>query len=267
MLAGMSTLETLLFSVDRQLATITINRPDAGNAMSPTMCRELMEVVTRIDVAREVRAVLLNSTGRLFCGGGDLVSQPGAPEDLERVFRENSGYLHIAVARLVRLAVPVVVAVQGVAAGAGVSLAMAGDLVLAGESARFTLAYTKAGLVPDGGASYLLPRLVGMRRAQELLFTNRLLSAAEAHELGLVTRVVADAELARESQELALSLAQGPTAAFAGVKRLLASSTVSSIETQMEAESREIAQAAASEDGREGMAAFREKRAPRFVGR
>jgi 2-(1,2-epoxy-1,2-dihydrophenyl)acetyl-CoA isomerase len=176
------------------------------------------------------------------------------------------GVDQLAVARLVRLPVPVVVAVQGVAAGAGVSIACAGDLVLAGESARFTLAYTKAGLVPDGGASYLLPRLVGMRRAQELIFTNRMLSASEAREIGLITRVVPDAELARESEELARTLAQGRTAAFAATKRLLASSTVSSIETQMEAESREIARAAASEDGREGMAAFREKRVPRYKG-
>lgn len=262
----MSTLETLLFSVEHQVATITINRPASGNALNGTMCRELMELVTHIDVTRAIRAVLINSTGKLFCGGGDLVARSGGPEELERGFRENSGYLHIAVARLVRLPVPVVVAVQGVAAGAGVSIACAGDLVLAGESARFTLAYTKAGLVPDGGASYLLPRLVGMRRAQELIFTNRMLSASEAREIGLITRVVPDAELARESVELARTLAQGPTAAFAATKRLLASSTVSSIETQMEAESREIARAAASEDGREGMAAFREKRPPRYKG-
>jgi 2-(1,2-epoxy-1,2-dihydrophenyl)acetyl-CoA isomerase len=262
----MSALETLLFSIEDQVATITINRPDSGNALNGAMCRELMELVTHVDVTRDIRALLINATGRLFCGGGDLVARPEGPAELERGFRENSGYLHIAIARLVRLPVPVVVAVQGVAAGAGASLAMAGDLVLAGESARFTLAYTKAGLAPDGGSSYLLPRLVGMRRAQELFFTNRMVGAAEAREIGLVTRVVPDAELARESQDLARSLAQGPTAAFAATKRLLAASTVSSIETQMEAESREIARAAASEDGREGMAAFREKRVPRYLG-
>lgn len=263
----MSSYETLAFTLENQLATITLNRPHSGNALNATMCRELMDVVTSIDVDRGVRAVLLNATGKLFCGGGDLVQQAVEPMELERGFRAMSGLLHIFIARLVRLPVPVVVAVQGVAAGAGLSIACAGDLVLAGESARFTMAYTRAGLVPDGGASYLLPRLVGMRRAQELIFTNRMLSAVEARDMGLITRVVPDADLAAEAKQLATTLAQGPTAAFAGVKRLLASSTVSSIETQMEFESREIASAAASTDGREGMQAFREKRPPRYTGK
>lgn len=263
----MSRYETLVFSLENQLATITLNRPQVGNALNGTMCRELMEVVTAIDVDRGVRAVLLNATGKLFCGGGDLVAQSPDPGELERGFRAMSGLLHIAVARLMRLPVPVVVAVQGVAAGAGLSIACAGDIVLASESARFTMAYTRAGLVPDGGASYVLPRLVGLRRAQELIFTNRMLSAAEAHAMGLITRVVPDADLAAESKQLAEQLAAGPTSAFAGVKRLLASSSVSSIETQMEFESREIARAAASEDGREGMQAFREKRPPRYTGK
>lgn len=263
----MGMFETLLFTNEQGLATITLNRPHAGNALNAAMCRELMDVVTRVDVDRSVRAVLVNAVGKLFCGGGDLVTQATDPAELERGFRELSGLLHIAVARLVRLPVPVVVAVQGVAAGAGLSIACTGDLVLAAESARFTLAYTKAGLVPDGGSSYLLPRLVGLRRAQELIFTNRMLNAQEALALGLITRVIPDAELASEAHKLATELAQGPTRAFAGAKRLLASSSVTPIETQMEFESREIAAAAASDDGREGMRAFREKRAPHYSGR
>jgi 2-(1,2-epoxy-1,2-dihydrophenyl)acetyl-CoA isomerase len=264
MLAAMSSYETMSFTRDQGVARITLNRPHSGNALSPTMCRELADVVTRVDVDKSVGALLIDATGKLFCSGGDLAVQPTDPDELERSFREFSGLLHIAVARLVRLPVPVVVAVQGVAAGAGVSIACAGDLVLVGESARFTLAYTKAGLVPDGGASWLLPRLVGLRRAQELVFTNRVLTAEESVAWGLATRVVKDAELAEQALGLARQIAAGPTGAYAAVKRLYSASSTNPIETQMELESREIARAAASADGREGMLAFREKRAPRF---
>jgi 2-(1,2-epoxy-1,2-dihydrophenyl)acetyl-CoA isomerase len=260
----MSSYETMLFTRDHGLARITLNRPHSGNALSPIMCRELSEVVTAVDVDKSVQVLLIDARGKLFCAGGDLAMQPTDPEELERSFRAFSGLLHIAIARLVRLPVPVVIAVQGVAAGAGVSLACAGDLVLVGESARFTLAYTKAGLVPDGGASWLLPRLVGLRRAQEMVFTNRVLTAEESVEWGLATRVVKDADLVRDAEALARHIAAGPTGAYAAVKRLYSVSTTNSIETQMELESREIAAAAASADGREGMLAFREKRVPRF---
>jgi 2-(1,2-epoxy-1,2-dihydrophenyl)acetyl-CoA isomerase len=266
-MVGAMSYTTLLSTRDGAVATITLNRPHNGNAMDGTMCRELMDAVTRIDVDRSVRAVLLNANGKLFCGGGDLLLGPGGREDAERAFREYSGYLHLAVARLLRLRAPVIVAVQGVAAGAGVSLAIAGDLVLAAESARFTLAYTKAGLVPDGGATYALPRLVGLRRAQELLYTNRVLSAAEALDWGLITRVVPDAELAEQARALAHSVAAGPSGAFEDVKRLLLHSSTAQPETQMELESRGIAQAIGSADGHEGVAAFREKRAPKFGGK
>lgn len=258
---------TLITSREGGLATITLNRPQQGNAMSPDLIRELMDAVTRIDVDPGVRAVLLSANGKLFCAGGDLVTGPGDASDGERAFREMSGYLHIAVARLLRLQAPVVVAVQGVAAGAGVSLALAGDLVLAAESARFTMAYTKAGLVPDGGATFTLPRLVGMRRAQELLYTNRVLSAREALDWGLITRVVPDAELAPAAHELASQVANGPSAAYADVKRLLLHSMSAQPETQMELESRGIARSVGSADGREGVQAFREKRAPKFGGK
>ena len=146
------------------------------------------------------------------------------------------------------------------------SLALAGDLVLAAESARFTMAYTKAGLVPDGGATHVLTRLVGLRRAQELIFTNRLLSAQEALSWGLITRVVPDAELAGEAHKLARTLAEGPTRAFASVKRLLVSSSTESPEAQMELESQAIARAAEESDGKEGIGAFLAKRAPVFKG-
>jgi 2-(1,2-epoxy-1,2-dihydrophenyl)acetyl-CoA isomerase len=161
---------------------------------------------------------------------------------------------------------PLVIAVNGTAAGAGMSLAITGDLVLAADSAKFTMAYTAAGLSPDGSSSYFLPRLVGLRRAQELLFTNRRLSAAEALDWGLVTQVVTDGELAETAQTLATRLAAGPTSAYGMVKSLLIDTYDTSLEGQMELEGRGIADMAAGPDGLEGIAAFVNKRTPAFTG-
>jgi 2-(1,2-epoxy-1,2-dihydrophenyl)acetyl-CoA isomerase len=176
-------------------------------------------------------------------------------------------YLHAAISRFARMRAPLVAAVNGTAAGAGFSLVCAADLVVAAESARFTMAYTRAGLTPDGSSTYFLPRLVGTRRALELMLTNRTLSAAEALEWGLVNRVVPDAELEEQATSLARSLAAGPTAAFGSVKRLVENSTRDSLESQMEHEARAIADAARSPDAREGIDAFFAKRAAKFSGR
>jgi 2-(1,2-epoxy-1,2-dihydrophenyl)acetyl-CoA isomerase len=258
--------ETLRYEVQAGVATITLNRPHAANAIDMTLGRELMDAVTRSDADPSVRALLLTANGKMFSGGGDLASFANYGDDVGRALRELTGYLHLSVARLLRHKAPVVVAVNGVAAGGGMSLALAGDLVLAAQSARFTMAYTKAGLVPDGGSTHVLTRLVGLRRAQELIFTNRLLNAEEALSWGLITRVVPDCELAAQALELARSLAQGPTRAFAGVKRLLVSSSTESPEAQMELESQAIARAAEEADGKEGIAAFLAKRTPAFKG-
>lgn len=266
MTAHAESYETLRYDVGEGVATITLNRPDAANAINMTLGRELMLAVTRANADPNVRALLLTATGKMFSGGGDLASFATYGDDLGRALRELTGYLHLAVARLLRARVPVVVAVNGVAAGGGMSLALAGDVVLAAESARFTMAYTRIGLVPDGGSSFVLARLVGLRRAQELIFTNRVLSAQEALDWGLITRIVPDAELEVEARALATSLAQGPTHAFANAKRLLISAANESPEAQMELESEAIARAAETADGREGMAAFLEKRAPRYRG-
>jgi 2-(1,2-epoxy-1,2-dihydrophenyl)acetyl-CoA isomerase len=165
------------------------------------------------------------------------------------------------------MAAPLVVAVNGTAAGAGFSIAISGDLVVMAESAKLTMAYTAAGLSPDGSSTWFLPRLVGMRRAQELMLTNRRLSAAEALEWGLVNQVVPDAELAATAGALAKQLASGATRAFGTVKSLLASTFSESLETQMELEARGIAAMAGGADGREGIEAFVAKRAPKFSGR
>jgi 2-(1,2-epoxy-1,2-dihydrophenyl)acetyl-CoA isomerase len=261
------TYQTLQYDVSEGVATLTLHRPDAANAIDLTLGRELMDAVTRAESDARVRALLLTGSGKMFSGGGDLASFAKLGDDLGRTLRELTGYLHLSVSRLLRLKAPVVVAVNGVAAGGGMSLALSGDLVLAAESARFTMAYTRIGLVPDGGSSHVLPRLVGLRRAQELIFTNRVLSAQEALEWGLVTRVLPDAELMAEARKLARTLADGPTAAFGATKRLLLSTFSESAEAQMELESQSIARAGESADGREGIGAFLEKRAASFQGR
>jgi 2-(1,2-epoxy-1,2-dihydrophenyl)acetyl-CoA isomerase len=258
-------METIGFEVADGVARLRLARPEAGNAVTGAMAREIMDAVGRCDHDPAVRAVLLTGEGRRFCVGGDLRAFTAHGTALPGHLREVTTYLHAAVSRLARLEVPVVAAVQGAAAGAGLSLACAADLVVAGESARFRTAYLAIGLTPDGGLSYSLPRLVGPRRALELLLTNRIFSAAEAREWGIATEVVPDADVAARAEALARDLAAGPTAAMGAAKRLVR--LEASLETQMEMETRAIVAAAQGEDGLEGIAAFLEKRAPRFTGR
>lgn len=258
--------DTLLFDVAGGVARITLNRPEAANALNLQMARELADVTLRCDEDRGVRAVLLSGTGRMFCAGGDLKSFAAQGDRLSMHMKEVTASLHAAVSRLARMDAPVIIAVNGVAAGAGMSLACAGDLAVAAESARFTMAYTRAGLTPDGSATYFLPRLVGLRRAVELTLTNRVLSAAEAAGLGIVNRVVPDDRLVAEAEALATDLAAGPTGAYGTAKRLLHGGWGESLETAMELESRAIAARAGTADGQEGINAFLGKRAPAFTG-
>jgi 2-(1,2-epoxy-1,2-dihydrophenyl)acetyl-CoA isomerase len=259
--------ETLLFEIDEHVARLTLNRPDAGNAMNALMMRELRDAAIRCDEDAEIRAVLISGSGRMFCAGGDLRSFAAQGDGLPAFLKGITNDLHGAVSRFSRMNAPVVSAVNGFAAGAGFSLACGADVVVAAESARFALAYAGVGLTPDGSASFFLPRLIGLRRAQELMLTRRVLTASEALDWNLITRVVADGDLSEESFKLAAELAKGPTLAFGGAKRLLLRSSGDHLESQMEHEARSIADAARSADGREGIAAFLEKRAPGFVGR
>jgi 2-(1,2-epoxy-1,2-dihydrophenyl)acetyl-CoA isomerase len=262
----MSDFSTIAFDIDGAVARIALNRPDAANGLSMDMARELLaaSVACRGDPA--VRAVLLTGTGRFFCAGGDLKGFVDNADTLYAFVKELTTHLHAAIANFARMRAPLVVAVNGAAAGAGFSLAAAGDLVLAARTAKFSMAYTAAGLVPDGSSTWFLPRVIGLRRTQELMLTNRRLSAEEALEWGIATRVVEDAELAGEALRLARQLADGPTGAFGAVKELLAASFECSLETQLENESQAIAEAAVTADGREGVAAFFAKRAAVFRG-
>ncbi len=246
------------------LVHIELARPKAGNAINLDMCQELGEVLLHCEGDAGVRALLLTGSGSKFCVGGDVGGFGTEQQEPSEVIRRMLVHLHDAYVRLARMDAPVVVAVNGAAAGVGLSLVALGDYVLAGESAIFTSAYTAVGLSPDGGSSYFLPRVVGLSRAKEMFLTNRRLDAQEALQWGLVNRVVADQELQAEAQTLAKQLSTGATAAYGAVKNLLLGE--GGLESQMEREARYMARAADSPDGREGVAAFQEKRSPSFQG-
>jgi 2-(1,2-epoxy-1,2-dihydrophenyl)acetyl-CoA isomerase len=256
---------SVLLEREDGIAILTLDRPDAANAIDLALAQALSEHASSLAGDPTVRVVLLKGNGRIFCGGGDLRSFAPQP-DIPRHLRELTMHLHTAIARLARMDAPVIAAVHGSAAGAGFSLACACDIVVAAESARFVLAYSKVGLTPDGSASWFLPRLIGLRRALDLALTNRVLSAQEALEWGLVTRVVPDADLDKHALELAREIAHAAPRALAGAKRLMRGSFDATLETQMELETDLIAGAAATADAREGIAAFLEKRPPRFGG-
>lgn len=259
--------ETLLFDVAAGVATITLNRPEAANAMSPLMAKEFSQAALLCDDDPDVRAVLIASTGRMFCAGGDLGAFGAAGDGARHLLMEMASDLHVGLSRLARSRAPVIAAVNGTAAGAGFSLVMACDLAIAAERAVFTMAYTRAGLSPDGSSTYYMPRKIGDRRTRELMLTNRVLSAQEALDWGVVNQIVADDQVAQAAGALARQLAEGPTLAFAAVKRLLNGTFEQALESQMELEGRTIADLAISADGREGIDAFLHKRKPDFKGR
>lgn len=263
----MSGFTTLKFSINEQVATIVLNRPDAANGLNMEMGKELMAAAIECDENPDVRCVVITGEGKMFCAGGDLKSFASYGDKLPHAIKELTTYLHAAISRFARMKAPVIIAVNGIAAGAGMGMAVCGDMVLAAQSAKFTMAYTATGLSPDGSASFFLPRLIGIRRTQELMITNRRLSAQEALDWGLVTQVVADDKLMDEAQSLARVLANGPTQAFGQVKKLLTSSFQEGLESQMELEAQGIASMTNLADGKEGIQAFLEKRQPTFSGK
>jgi 2-(1,2-epoxy-1,2-dihydrophenyl)acetyl-CoA isomerase len=253
---------------DAQIATVTLNRPDAFNALNLGLGRELFTASIELDEDPDVRCVVVTGSGKSFCAGGDVKDFADHLPRVGVLIKELTTYLHGAISRFCRSDKPVIMAVNGIAAGGGLSLALSGDLVLATESARFTMAYSRIAATPDGSSSYFLPRLIGIRRAMELYFTNRVLSAREALDWGLVTRVYPDAEFKAGVETLARELAQGPSKAFGGAKRLFHESTWQSLETQMELEAQAIAASGRTEDFAAGVTAFAGKKTPpTFKGR
>ena len=245
------------------VATITLNRPGAANSLNHELSSEMLDAIIRSEEDSGVRALVLTATGRFFCAGADLRSFYSSNDEL----KNRVSLLHVALSRIVRARFPVIGAINGTAAGGGMGLACACDLLIAAESAKFIMAYTRRGLSPDGTTTYFLPRRIGLGRALELAYLNRTLSAREAMEWGIVNRVVTDAELAGTAHAMAAELAQGPTRAYAAAKRLLHSGCVETLETQIENEIRSIYEMASTEDTREAIRAFNEKRTPVFTGR
>lgn len=254
---------TLRVDVRGAVAHFTLTRADAANTMNLQFGREFLAAAQSLQADSGVRAVVLSGEGRNFCFGGDLRGMVASGADLSAYLSELTTTLHAGLAHLLRMDAPIVAAVKGSAAGAGLGLVLAADFAIAGRSAKFTPAYTGVGLTPDAGCTFLLPRAVGYKRAMELFLTNRVLGAEEALDWGLINQVVEDERVDETAAALAARLASGPTGAFGGVKRLMAEAEPG-LESQLGRESRSIAARGAGVEGREGIAAFLEKRAPRF---
>lgn len=242
-------------------AWILLDRPESGNVVDSRFVAELWECLQAVRRA-DVGVVVLQSTGTVFSVGGDLRAFADAP-DRGNYVEDLADALHRAISELHRMDVVVVAVVQGTAAGAGVPLAAAADLLLAAESARFTLAYTKVGLVPDGGSS-LLPASLGLHRALHLALLNPALTAREAAQIGLVAQVHADDELVAATERVVSQLLAGSRTAQVAARRLLRQQAQPALETAMRLEARAIRAAAASPDGQEGLAAFFGKRPAAF---
>ena len=257
---------TLDFEVKDSIAKITLNRPEASNSINLEMARDLMYAAMSCSENHTVRALIITGAGKVFCPGGDVKTFAAQGENMPYYLRDVTTHLHAAVSRLARLDAPMIAAVNGVAAGAGMSLVCASDFALAANSARFTMAYTRIGLAPDGGSTYYLTRLVGFRRALELALTNRQLSANEALELGIVNNVTSEDQLMTKAELLANELASGATKAYGATKRLLHNAWNEALETQMELESQALCSMAHTADAKEAIAAFVEKRTPKLIG-
>lgn len=255
---------TVLTEIADGVATLTLNRPDQGNGIDMALANDLLAAAEAVSADPAVRCVVLTGAGKMFCVGGDVAAFAAAGDQAGPFLKALADKLHEALLVLAAMAKPLVTVVNGPAAGAGLSLAIAGDLVLASEAAHFTAAYTAIGLTPDGGMSWTLPRLVGMRLAQEMILTNRRVGAAEAATLGMVTRAVPAEELAGEAAKLAARLAEAPTRALGASRWLLAEAQTHSLAVHLDLESQTIASAGAGPEGKEGVAAFLGKRKPDF---
>jgi 2-(1,2-epoxy-1,2-dihydrophenyl)acetyl-CoA isomerase len=246
---------------DGTLAHIRLVRPEAANAIDLEFAQELEAAAHSLSDG--VRAVLVTADGPHFCAGGD-VKAFARQDDLSNYLDQVTRHLHAGIVTLTTLDAPVVMAVHGAAAGAGLGLVCAADLVVAGRSARFLMAYTRLGLTPDGSSSWYLPRIVGLRRSLDLALTNRQLDANEAFKCGLVSRIVDDTVLSDEAHALARELADGPTSAYGATARLLRAALSNELPAHLDAERKTLSTQALTGDAAEGIRAFVERRPPVF---
>jgi 2-(1,2-epoxy-1,2-dihydrophenyl)acetyl-CoA isomerase len=259
------TLETLRLSIVDGIGRLTLANPDKGNPLGSVFGRELLEAAVALEGAPGLRSVLMCAQGRNFCVGGNLGEFAGQM-DLGGAVRKMTADYHAALSTMLRLQAPIVTAVQGASAGAGVALGALGDIVVAGAGSTFTFAYTAIGFSPDGASTWLLPRLIGLRRFQELILTNRRIDAEEAARIGLVTEVVPDESLMERAEGLVMQLGAGPTGAYAAVRALALSTFSNVLEAQLEAESRLLSEQCRTKDVAEGIAAILQKRPAAFQG-
>jgi 2-(1,2-epoxy-1,2-dihydrophenyl)acetyl-CoA isomerase len=261
-------MSSILVSLQGGILGITLNRPDKLNAFNPEMHQRLKAALERARDEPEVRVVLLTGAGRAFCAGQDLaerdVSAGAAPIDLSVTI---GSYYNPLVRRMRELPKPIVCAVNGIAAGAGANIALACDLVLAARSASFLQAFSRIGLLPDSGGTWFLPRLAGSARAMGLALLADKLPAEDAEHWGLIWKAVDDARLMDEAQAIARILADGPTKAYGLIKKALHASAGNSLDAQLDLERDLQREAGLSEDYREGVAAFMQKRKPVFKGK
>jgi 2-(1,2-epoxy-1,2-dihydrophenyl)acetyl-CoA isomerase len=260
----------VLYQQHGGIVTLTLNRPETLNAMNEAMMGELERILIELEADAGVRAVVLTGAGRAFSSGGD--HKRGAEEVPPSFFEGDRGgalieRLNRCILRMQRLPKPIIGSINGVAAGAGMNIALATDLRIASETARFGEVFARVGLVPDGGGTYFLPRLVGSAKAMEMILLADIIDAQEALRIGLVNRVVPAEQLEQETLKLAERLAQGPTVAYGLAKTGLYQGLGMSLEDLLNMEARNQAIAARTPDRAEGVAAFREKRPPRFTGR
>lgn len=254
----------LLLEQSGGIATITLNRPKLGNAIDMELARSLRSAAQKCVADPSVRCVVLTGAGGMFCVGGDIGAFADAGDDAGGFLQELADELHGAIEALAMMSKPLVTRINGPAAGAGMSLAMLGDIAIASETTHFTAAYTAIGLTPDGGMTWLLPRLIGLRSAQKMLLTNQRMRAPEAARVGLVSDCVAEALLDSVVADAAEALAVGPVSAIGSTRRLLLDAPTRSLAEHLKAEAASIAAAAATADAREGVDAFLARRRPEF---
>jgi 2-(1,2-epoxy-1,2-dihydrophenyl)acetyl-CoA isomerase len=262
------TYESILVEMQEAVGVITLNRPASLNALTSEVAREFEAAVIEVQ-QQGARAVVITGAGRAFCAGGDLREMQRIAEregKVEAFFDEPLRLLNECILLIRRAPVPFIAAVNGAASGGGCNLALACDLVIAGESARFNQAFIKIGLSPDCGGTFILPRLIGWKRATELMMTGEVVSAARALEMGMINAVVPDDQLLASALAMAKKLAEAPTAAIGRIKELLEASATNDYGGQLELEREAQIQSGLTKDFKEGVAAFIEKRPPKFVG-
>ena len=260
--------KTIIFEEEDGVATITLNRPTSFNAFNSEMAKELVDAIEKCAKNVRIKVLIITGAGKAFCSGGDLkAAKEWSGDNRGDFFRQLTKFFHRVILDIRMMPKPVIASINGPAAGGGLSLALACDLRIVSDKATFRQAYTSVALVPDGGFTFHMPRLVGLGKTSELIFLDRTLNAEEAEKLGLVNQVVPDAKLKEATLEVAKRLAKGPILAFARAKTLLNRALINSLESQLENERQEIASSGETEDFQEALSAFFEKRKPKFLGK